>query len=143
MSNFSEGAVVVRAPLRPFEVDLLVPKIRNAAGVVKRILPNKKIEVLWSWADNETCLAHYTSDQLEIVDSRIIELLSYLKQPRFVEQTPQTGSALWELRQLVEAGKSFPPNEIKFIESLLHGHFEQVEMAKLLLATIEGGDDES
>ena len=72
------GDKVRRADLEPFEVDLLITKLRKADGVIKRILPDAEAtyrrnlplcyEVLWTWPDGETCLAHYNERQIEVIN---------------------------------------------------------------------------
>ena len=64
--------------------------------------------------------------------------LRLLKNPEYVDGIPQTGTNLWELMQLVKAGYDFPKEEIPFIKSLTHGHYEQRCMAALLLKLIQG-----
>jgi len=64
--------------------------------------------------------------------------LDILKNPEYINGTPQTGTALWEIIQLVEAGLEFPDEEISFIHSLYRdGHYEQKWMASQLLSLIE------
>lgn len=80
MPKFQEGDQVVRAELEPFELDFLVPKVRLATGHVKQVLlytgPSRKrsdgykYEVLWTWDDGETCLAHYHGYQLDPYDPK-------------------------------------------------------------------------
>jgi hypothetical protein len=68
--EFIVGDTVKRSELRPFEVDFLVPKVRSAAGRVKRAWTEnsaERYEVLWVWPNGETSLAHYTADEIEKV----------------------------------------------------------------------------
>jgi hypothetical protein len=64
----------------------------------------------------------------------IEDYLDQLKNPIIRDGVPQTGTALWEITKLVEAGLEFPEDEIPFIESLYKkGHYEQKWMANELL----------
>lgn len=75
---FRVGDRVRRADLEPFEVDLLITKLRQASGTITRIIPDlgpedvrplpKCYQVLWTWPDGETCLADYNRLQIEAVD---------------------------------------------------------------------------
>ena len=77
------GDSVRRAELEPFEVDLLITKLRQASGIITRIIPNLEAsyrrnlplcyEVLWTWPDGETCVAHYTRLQIEVIDEPTIQ----------------------------------------------------------------------
>ena len=73
--RFRVGMRAKRAVLRPFEVDTLVPKVHEAVGKVVRVWTEDigrfvdgylwKYEVIWTWPNKETCLAHYEGYQLE------------------------------------------------------------------------------
>lgn len=63
--------------------------------------------------------------------------LDLIKDPEVKDGIPQTGTALWEIFRLIEAGLDFPEEEIPFIETLLDGHFEQQMMASLILEVLD------
>jgi len=67
--KFIVGNTVKRAELRPFELDLLVPKVSDALGEVKRAWTEdgeERYEVLWIWPNGESSLAHYKANEIEV-----------------------------------------------------------------------------
>lgn len=65
------GTKVKRDSLEPFELDFLEPKLKSATGVITRSwvktvknLETKMYEVLWSWRNGESSIAHYTEHQI-------------------------------------------------------------------------------
>lgn len=64
--------------------------------------------------------------------------LGLIKDPSYADGIPQTGTALWEIIQLVRAGLEFPDEEIPFVHQLYdEGHYEQKCMASQLLDLLE------
>lgn len=63
MNMFNIGDKVMRANLRPMEVDLLFPKIKTAIGTIIRI--NDKYEIWWEWPNGETCITHHKQGEIK------------------------------------------------------------------------------
>jgi len=70
MADYKVGDSVKRAELKPFEVDLLVTSLKTATGEIRQIHSeqHKNYEVLWTWPDGKTCVAHYSEDQIELAE---------------------------------------------------------------------------
>lgn len=81
--KFEIGSRVARAELEPMEVDMLLPKMRQAYGKVQRAWMKSyrdrdgfywMYEVLWNWPNGETCIGQYREHQLSNPSISVEEL---------------------------------------------------------------------